>query len=94
MRDVDMTRDEAEKLSLALLKTVGLLDETAAYVKDHDDKANWDKYRHAVGRAMATVSLDLAEPIWVRFPELRPVQLGGSYEVDPGIYQPLFYDPE
>ena len=89
-----MTKEEAESLSVVLLQIVGRLDQTAAFVRDKEDKASWDKYRQAVGRAMAAVSLDLAEPLWARFPELRPEDLGGPYKVDPAIHEPHFYDPE
>lgn len=35
---------------------------------------------------------DLQEPLWDRFPDLKPQQLGGPYKVNPDIYQPLFYE--
>jgi hypothetical protein len=89
-----MTREDAEKLSVALMQVMGRLDETASFVRDKGDKSYWDQYRHAVGGAMATVALDLAEPLWRRFPELKPESLGGPYKRDPGIYEPRFYDPE
>ena len=88
-----MDRQEAEVLSILLLQVIGRLDQSAAFVRDKETKENWDAYRHAVGRAMAAVSLDLAEPLWVRHPDLRPEYLGGPYKVNPQIYQPLFYDP-
>jgi len=90
---MSMNREEAEALSILLLQVVGRLDQSAAFVRDKESKAIWAEYRHAVGRAMAAVSLDLAEPLWVRYPELRPEHLGGPYKVNPNIYQPLFYDP-
>jgi hypothetical protein len=92
-RGDDVDREEAEQLSVLLLQVVGRLDQSAAFVRDKESKAVWDEYRQAVGRAMAAVSLDLAEPLWRRHPDLRPQYLGGPYKVDPSIYQPLFYDP-
>ena len=86
-----MTEQEAEELSIVLLKVVGLLDQTAAFVRDKDSKENWHKYRRAVGKAMGQICLDMEEPLWERFPHLQPKQLGGSYEVDPKIYEPAFY---
>ncbi|MCV6624911.1 MAG: hypothetical protein OIF38_02375 [Cellvibrionaceae bacterium] len=87
-----MTEQEAEKLSIALMQVVGVLDQTAAFVKDKDSKENWGIYRQAVGRAMGEVCLELAEPLWNRFPHLKPEYLGGPYKVDPKIYEPKFYD--
>jgi len=89
-----MTKEEAESLSLVLLRVVGTLDQTASFVRDKNESASWDRYRQAVGRAMGVVALDLAEPLWERFPELRPEQLGGAYKVHKSIYEPLFYDPD
>jgi len=87
-----MTEQEAEKLSIALMQVVALLDQTAAYVKDKDSKEDWDKYRRAVGRAMGEVCLELEEPLWKRFPNLKPEALGGPYKVNPSIYEPKFYE--
>lgn len=86
-----MTKEEAERLSIVFLQIAGRLNETAAFVRDKDDEANWNEYRLAVGRAMAEV-FELGERLWQRFPELRPRQIGGAYEVDAGIYEPPFYD--
>jgi hypothetical protein len=83
---------EAEKLSILLMQIVGLLDQSAAYVRDKDNKENWDKYRRAVGKAMSEVFLELEEPLWRRFPTLKPEPLGGPYKIDPQIYVPKFYE--
>jgi len=87
-----MTNDEAERLSIALMQIVGILDQTAMFVRDKDDEANWHSYRRAVGKAMADIFTGLEEPLWNRFPELRPQQMGGPYQVNPAIYEPLFYE--
>lgn len=89
-----MTDEEAERLSLVLLQVLGKLDESAAFVQDKGDRAQWDAYRHAVGKVMAGVSLDLLEPLWARFPALRPEYHGGSYAIEPQIYEPRFYRAE
>jgi hypothetical protein len=88
-----MTELEAEKLSIALMQVVDLLDQTAAYVKDKDRTENWLNYRRAVGRAMAEIHLGLEEPLWQRFPNLRPDGFGGPYPIDPGTFEPRFYKP-
>ena len=47
-----MTREEAERLNVARLQIAGRLNETAAFVRDKDDKASWHEYGQAVGRAI------------------------------------------
>ena len=86
-----MTRDDADRLNVLLLQIVGRLNETAAFVRDKDDEVSWHRYRLAVAKAMAGI-FDLQDPLWERFPELRPEQVGGTYKVDPLIYEPSFYD--
>ena len=89
-----MMEQEAEQLSIVLLKIVGLLNQTAAFVREKDSDENWNQYRQAVGKAMGQICLDMEEPLFERFPHLRPKQLGGVYEVDPKIYEPVFYISE
>ena len=87
-----MTEDEAERLSILLLQVVAKLDQSAAYVQDKDSSEEWIRYRTAVGKAMGEICLELAEPLWKRFPRFKPEQLGGTYEVSPEVYEPRFYD--
>jgi len=89
-----MNRDEAEQLSVLLMQLVAKLDQSAAFVKDKDSKENWRSYCQAVGRAMGEICLELEEPLWKRFPELKPEYLGGPYKIDKAIYEPRFYKPE
>lgn len=86
-----MAKEEAERLNIVFLRIAGRLNETAAFVRDKDGEESWNEYRLAIGSAMAEV-FELGERLWRRFPEFRPRQLGGAYEVDPRIYEPPFYD--
>ena len=87
-----MTEQEAEQLSVTLMRVVSLLNQTAAFVKDKDSKENWHIYRQAVGKAMGEICIELEDPLWRRFPKLEPEALGGSYKVNPKIYEPKFYE--
>ncbi|WP_333681388.1 hypothetical protein [Dyella sp.] len=87
-----MTKDEAEQLSIALMQIVGILDQSIMFVRDKDDEANGLQYRRAAGKVMAGIFMNLEEPLWERFPELRPRRMGGPYRVSPEIYEPLFYE--
>ena len=89
-----MNEEEAEKLSIMLMQVVAKLDQSAAFVKDKDSKEEWVKYRGAVGKAMAEVYLELEEPLWKRFPHLKPEYLGGEYKVSPEIFEPKFYETD
>lgn len=89
-----MTEDEAEKLCIALAQANALLNQSAAFVQDHDNKEHWDDYRHEVGKVMGAIYLDLAKPLYERFPNLLPDFLGGEYKYDSNIFEPKFYWPE
>jgi hypothetical protein len=43
---------------------------------------------------MGEMCLELEEPLWARFPNLKPKALGGPYTINPSIYEPKFYEPE
>ena len=87
-----MNKEEAEKLSITLLQALDLLDQSAAFVKDKDTEENWSIYKEAVGKAMFEICVGLGNPLYERFPELKPESLGGPYRVDAEIYEPRFYD--
>lgn len=87
-----MNEEEAERLSILLMQIVASLDQSAAFVKDKDSKEHWEKYRIAAGKAMGEIYLELEEPLWKRFPHLKPDSLGGTYKVSPEIFEPKFYE--
>ncbi len=70
-----MTRDEAEQLSILLLQVTAKLNQSGIFVQEKDSRANWDKYRASLGQVMGELALGLEEPIWERFPELKPEYL-------------------
>ena len=88
-----MKEPQAEKLNIAFLQILATLDQTAAFVRDHDTEENWLKYRKAVAHAMGEV-IGLGNALYFRFPGLKPKQIGGTYEVDSSIYEPRFYQSE
>lgn len=88
-----MTHEDAEKLSLLMIKLNSLMDQSVAFVQDSDGDELFEKYHLIAGKIMASLYLDIEEPIWKKYPELRPVQMNGPYKIDPDVYQPRFYDP-
>ena len=88
-----MNRDEAEQLSILYLQLVSKLNQSAEFVRDTDTKENWKSYCQAVGKAMGVIISELEEPLWKRFPELEPEELGGPYKIDSEIHDPFFYWP-
>ena len=84
-----MKYDDAERLSLLYLQLVAKLDDAAAFVQERDED-DWPDTRRRIGHAMSAIH-DLAAQLWERFPNLKPVPLGGPYAVDPVIHEPRFH---
>jgi len=87
-----MTAIEAEKLSRLFLKIGADLNQSTAFVRDYDSEEEFLRYRKVVGKVLGNLYLDAMEPLWKRFPELRPDDQDGPYKTSREIYEPLFYD--
>jgi len=86
-----MTLDESKELSHLLERVGALLDQSAAFVRDHDTEENFIEYRTVIGKLMGDIFLDAMTPLYRRFPELLPDYLGGSYKIPESAYLPSFY---
>ena len=87
-----MTHSDAKELSHLLARVGGLLNQSAAFVRDHDTEENFTEYRRVVGKLMGDLFLDAMTPLYKRFPDLLPDYLGGPYEIPESAYLPLSYD--
>ena len=87
-----MNKNEAEKLSLLLIKISADLEQSVAFVKDKDTEENYLKYREAIGKVMGYLYFGVKDPLWERFQELKPKSMEGPYEIDSVIYDPQFYN--
>jgi hypothetical protein len=87
-----MTPSEAKELSHLLARVGGLLNQSAAFVRDHDTEQNFIEYRTVVGKLMGDLFLDAMTPLYKRFPDLLPDYLGGPYKIPESAYMPLFYN--
>ena len=86
-----MTTSEAKELSHLLARIGAYLDQSAAFVQDHDTTEDFTKYRNVVGKLMGDMFLDAMTPLYTRFPELLPDYLGGPYKIPESAYLPSFY---
>ncbi|WP_157959166.1 hypothetical protein [Marinomonas shanghaiensis] len=89
-----MNKTEAEELSILLMQVSGKLDQSVRFVMDKDTKENFESYRSSAGKVMGELFLEMLQPLWVRYPELRPKEMDGIYEVNPQIHEPHFYQPD
>lgn len=67
------------------------LNDSVAYVRDTCPNEEFKTYRSAAGKVMGILYLDIANKLWEEYPELKPTQLGGPYEIDPKLFEPRFY---
>lgn len=82
-----MTRDEAERVSIALLRAASRLVEASLVMDAQDFGEKWEQYRRAIDWTTMAVSLGLCKPLWTRYPELRPDIFGGPFRIDPSIHE-------
>jgi len=87
-----MNSSQAKELSHLLARVGGLLNQSVAFVQDHDEEAYFLEYRTVVGKLMGEMFLDAMQPLYRRFPELLPDYLGGPYKIPESVYLPSFYD--
>ena len=92
--EIEVNKKEAEELSVLLMQVSGKLDQSVRFVMDKDAKENFESYRSNAGKVMGEIFLEMLQPLWERYPELRPKEMGGIYEVNPQIYEPHFYKPD
>ena len=89
-----MDRDSAEKLSILMMQLNAKMDESIAFVLDHDTDGTFENYKLIAGKIMASFYLDIENKLWKKYPELLPEAMEGTYKIDPKIYEPRFYDPK
>ena len=90
-----LDRDVSEKLSVFTIQISEKLNESIAFVHDHAPKESYESYRKVIATVISTLYLDIQERLWRDYPELRPVGMkNGTYEVDPKIFEPRFYEPK
>jgi len=73
------------------MKINAKLDQSVAFVRDHDTNENFEEYRQVIGKIMGSLYLDVEEKLWHKYPELRPKQMDGPYKVEESIIEPRFY---
>lgn len=61
-----MTPSDAKELSHLLARVGALLDQSAAFLRDHDSEANFIEYRTVVGKLMGDMFLDAMTPLYKR----------------------------
>ncbi len=86
-----MDKDVAEKILNLMMKMVAQLDDSIAYVRDHDSETVFEAYRLQAAKVMTEIISEVEHPLHVEHPELKPVELGGTYVVDYSIFEPRFY---
>jgi hypothetical protein len=70
-----MKKDVAEIINRLMLEYGAKLDSSVKLVMDTSGAEEFDAYRNAVGQIMGTMLLDIMNPIYREYPELKPPEL-------------------
>jgi len=87
-----MEKAIAEKLQTLMLQITSQLDDSTAFIRDNCPLQEFEAYRRVAGTLMGTILLEVEHKLWAEHPDLKPQQMGGTYEVSPTIYLPRFYE--
>lgn len=70
-----MKKDVAETISKLMLEYGAKLDGSVKLVMDTSDAKEFEVYRAAIGQIMGTMLVDVMNPIYREYPELKPPEL-------------------
>ena len=85
-----MNKYDAEKLSILMMQINSKMDQSAAFVRDKCTDSEFKEYRGKAGQVMGRV-IDILHDIYEQHPDLKPEQVGGTYKVDPEVFESTFY---
>lgn len=83
-----MSPDDAESTSLLLVRMNAALDAQLHRLQGACEPQEFAEQRRLFGGAMSAL-LDIVNPIYRAHPQLKPVQMGGSFVVPAWVLKPL-----
>ena len=89
-----MKTEDAEKLSILLLQVRAKLDESIGFVRERCTAEEHEVYKQGVAKVLGNLVWYLTDPLWERYPDVKPEHMGGPYKIDPKIFEPKFYEPD
>jgi hypothetical protein len=85
-----MKKEDAEKLSILIMQINSQIDQSIAFVQDRGSESEFKQHRFMAAQAMGRL-IDILTSLYEDHPFLKPVSVGGTYEVDPQIFSNWFY---
>ena len=70
-----MTKQTAHDISKLMLSLGADLDKSVGRVKEAESEAEFRRYREAVSKIMATMLLEIMNPLYAEHPNLKPAQI-------------------
>lgn len=70
-----MKKEIAAQISSLMLEYGARLDQSIQLVINHGTEEEVEKYRRAVGKIMGEMLLEIMNPIYSEYPDLKPPQL-------------------
>lgn len=75
LSEVAMKNSTAQNLSMLMLELTAKLNESVTLVRDTCDEEEFIHYRKVVATIMGNILIDVLNPIYEEFPELKPPEL-------------------
>lgn len=70
-----MNEDIAKQIVEVLVRQGSELNDLLILIRNNCDDAEFMRYRDAIGRIMGDMLIDLMNPIFEQYPELKPAEL-------------------
>ena len=81
-----MDAEFAEETSILALQVSRKLTQHLSKAREECTEEDYTKLCKSFGKVLGCLYSDVMQPIYDRHPELKPVQLDGTYAIDPAIY--------
>jgi hypothetical protein len=75
----------AEETSLLAMRINADLNRNLLRLQSQLDAAEFSKYRRGFGQVMGALLTEIVNPIYSEHPDLKPAQMGGTYEVPQNV---------
>ena len=69
-----MNREIAEKINKSVVDIMAIANDVLFVINNNDD-GNSAKFKHALAVAITEIDLEILEPIYKQFPDLRPPEM-------------------
>jgi len=85
-----MNKITAKKVTLIALQANALLNQCLTDLESDLPEEELRDYYRKFGKSMGETYLEILEPLWEEHPDLLPVEMEGTFDIDHTIFKTLY----